>query len=130
MSGALPGYAPDQAAEHNGLTVEEVSPGAARIRMRVDERHLNFHGGGHGGSLFLLADTAFAYACNSRGGKTVGVNCSIAYLAPTQAGDVLIAVAEERYLEGRNGIYDVRISNQHGETVAEFRGHSRALASR
>ncbi len=123
----LAGYAPDQAAEHNGLTVEELRPGYARVRMTIDARHLNFHGGAHGGSVFLLADTAFAYACNSRGVKTVGMQCAISYLMPAQCGDVLTAEAEERYLKGRSGLYDVRVTNQSGDTVAEFRGQSLAM---
>lgn len=117
-------YTEDPAAKAMGIQLEEVRPGFAQVRLTITPQHLNGHGTVHGGVLFMLADTAFAYACNSRGVKTVGTSCHISYSAPSSAGDTLTAVAEEEYLNGRTGIYDVRVRNQKEEAVAHFRGHS------
>ena len=94
------------------------------LRMRIAPTMINGHDIAHGGYLFMLADTAFACACNSHGPVTVAAGADITFLAPVRAGDVLTATATERVTYGRNGIYDVTVSRG-GETVAEFRGRSR-----
>ncbi len=99
-------------------------PGRASLRMTVREEHLNGHKICHGGLIFTLADTAFAYACNSHNKVTVAAGCSIEFLKPGHLGDVLTCEAAEQTLSGRHGIYDARVSNQHGEVIALFRGKS------
>jgi acyl-CoA thioesterase len=84
----------------------------------------NGHDTCHGGIIFTLADTAFAYACNSRNLNTVASGASIDFVAPAHAGDTLLAVAEERVLVGRTGVYDIEVRNQHGQAIAYFRGKS------
>ena len=95
--------------------------------MTVDERMINGHAICHGGLIFTLADTAFAYACNAYNKVTVAQQCSISFLAPGKLGDRLIAEAAERTLAGRSGIYDIRVTSQDGTLIAEFRGHSRTI---
>ncbi|WP_432543432.1 hydroxyphenylacetyl-CoA thioesterase PaaI [Kineococcus sp. SYSU DK002] len=116
----------DAVARDLGIELLEVGPGAARVRMSVRPTMTNGLRTTHGGYVFVLADTAFAYACNSRGRTTVAAGCDIAFLEPTGAGDVLEAVATERALRGRSGIYDVSVLRG-DRVVAEFRGRSRAL---
>jgi acyl-CoA thioesterase len=101
-------WARDSASQALGMTLEEVRPGYARVRMTVRSDMLNGHGTCHGGLVFALADSAFAFACNSR------------------EGDELLAVAQERSLEGRNGVYDVDVTRADGGVVATFRGRSAA----
>lgn len=122
-------YIEDPAANLVGIQVEECRPGYAKAILNIQPQHLNGLGTAHGGIIFLLTDTAFAYACNSLGIQTVASSCNITYHAPTQCGDTLTAVAEEKFLQGRNGIYDVLVTNQKGETIAHFRGNSFALKS-
>jgi acyl-CoA thioesterase len=126
----------DQASTRLGIEVVDVAPGTARVRMRVDERHVNGHGIAHGGHLFLLADTAFACACNSGRPTTVAATAEIDFIAPVHAGDVLEAQALERARYGRSGITDVTVRRVatddgpvtgEGDLVAEFRGRSRTL---
>tara|TARA_R110001583_G_scaffold26228_5_gene94551 strand:- start:70 stop:543 length:474 start_codon:yes stop_codon:yes gene_type:complete len=117
-------YQGDQASQALGIQVLEVAPGRARLSMRVREDMLNGHRNCHGGMLFTLADSAFAYACNSYNRATVASGCSIDYVAPGCAGDTLIAVAEERQRSGRTGVYDVCIYNQQQQPLAYFRGKS------
>jgi acyl-CoA thioesterase len=119
-------YARDAASQALGMALEEVRPGSARLRMTVRADMLNGHGTCHGGLVFALADSAFAFACNSRGVTTVAAGCSIEFLAPAREGDELVAVAEERFLEGRNGVYDVEVRRADGALVATFRGRSAA----
>jgi acyl-CoA thioesterase len=121
------GYTSDSAAALVGVALEDVGPGYAKVGLVIEEKHLNGLGTAHGGIIFLLADTAFAYACNSRGVQTVASSCHINYNAAVRPGDVLTAIAEEKYLSGRNGIYDVLVVNQENVTVAHFRGNSVAL---
>ncbi|HXD43114.1 MAG TPA: hydroxyphenylacetyl-CoA thioesterase PaaI [Ramlibacter sp.] len=102
-------------------------PGRAVTRMTVHEAMLNGHDICHGGLIFTLADSTFAYACNSRNKATVASGCSIEFLKPARAGDVLTCIGEERLLQGRNGIYDMEVTNQRGEVVAMFRGKSKQL---
>ncbi len=109
-----------------GITVEDVAPGTATARLTVTPAMLNGHDTTHGGYVFLLADTAFAFACNTRS-VAVAASCDVDFLEPTTAGDELVAVASERVLRGRSGVYDVTVSRD-GRTVAEFRGRSRSIA--
>ncbi len=114
----------DHTSRGMGVEVDTVDAGHARIAMTVRDSMLNGHGTCHGGVLFALADSAFAFACNSRNRKTVAGACQIDYLRPAHAGDRLLADAREVSLGGRQGVYDVVVRNQHGETVALFRGRS------
>jgi acyl-CoA thioesterase len=99
-------------------------PGRAVIRMTVREPMLNGHQICHGGFIFTLADSTFAFACNSRNLATVAAGASIEFLKPAQLGDVLTCEGIEQMLQGRHGVYDMKVSNQRGETVAMFRGKS------
>jgi acyl-CoA thioesterase len=117
-------FARDSASKSLGIQVKEVRPGYARLTLRVRPDMLNGHAICHGGILFTLADSAFAFACNSRNQSTVASGCSIDFLAPAKAGDELSAEASERALLGRIGIYDVTITNQEHRTIALFRGRS------
>ncbi len=123
-------YADDTASRRLGMTIEAVGPGAATLVMAVTEEMVNGHGTCHGGFIFALADSAFAFACNGYNQRTVAQHCSITYLAPARLGDVLTAEAVERARTGRSGIYDVRVTNRSGEVIAEFRGHARTVAGR
>jgi acyl-CoA thioesterase len=123
-------YARDTASQALGMALEEVRPGYARLRMTVRPDMLNGHGSCHGGLVFALADSAFAFACNSHGVVTVAAGCSIEFLAPAREGDELVAVAEERFREGRNGLYDVEVRRADGALVATFRGRSAATRER
>lgn len=109
------------------IEVEEAREGYARIAMVVRKDMLNGHATCHGGMIFALADTAFAYACNSRNVETVAQNATIAFLAPGREGDRLVAEAQEQALSGRSGVYQVTVANQNGEKIAVFQGLSRAL---
>lgn len=120
-------YERDYAAQMLGITLEEIAPGYARMRMTVRQDMVNGHDIGHGGMTFSLADTAFAYSCNSRNEVTVASSCSIEFISPARLGDVLTAVAQERTLRGRSGVYDINVTNQHGELIAHFRGRSHRL---
>ncbi len=117
----------DAASAGLGIGLVDVGPGSATLSMRVRADMLNAHGLCHGGFIFTLADSAFAYACNSRDVSTLAQQCSINFLAPGREGDVLEARAREVALAGRSGVYDVTILRQGGETIAEFRGLSRAI---
>jgi acyl-CoA thioesterase len=114
----------DLAGKHLGLRLDEIGPGYARVAMSVRADMVNGHGIAHGGITYTLADTAFAYACNSRNEKSMAHQCSVTYTAPVRIGDELSAEALEIHLQGRTGVYDVRITNQTGETVLLFRGQS------
>jgi acyl-CoA thioesterase len=119
-------YAADLASQTLGIVIEDVAPGRATARMRVTETMINGHDVAHGGYTFLLADTAFAFACNTYA-PTVARAAEIAFVGPVHAGDELVATAVERSSSGRSGIYDVTVRNGAGAVVAEFRGHSRRL---
>lgn len=107
-----------------GFELDDVRAGYARMRATVRPDFLNGHGICHGGLIFTLADSTFAFACNSRNINTVASGCSIEFLRPVQGGDILTAEAVEQTVSGRTGIYDIRITNGAGETVALFRGKS------
>ncbi|MEV1333948.1 hydroxyphenylacetyl-CoA thioesterase PaaI [Micromonospora costi] len=118
----------DLASRGLGIELVEAADGAAVARMRVTDVMLNGHAIAHGGFVFLLADTAFALACNSWGPATVAAGGDITFVRPVRAGDLLTARATERTRYGRSGIYDVTVTRDDGEVVAEFRGRSRTLA--
>lgn len=107
-----------------GMTILACEPGRAVLRMTVRELHLNGHQICHGGFIFTLADSTFAFACNSYNKAAVAAGCSIEFLKPAKLGDVLTCEGVEQTLSGRHGIYDMRVTNQHGETIAMFRGKS------
>lgn len=117
------------AASKDFLQMELVAcePGRAVMRMKVREPMLNGHKICHGGLIFTLADSTFAFACNSHNKVTVAAGCSIEFLKPAHLGDVLTCEGVEQMLQGRHGIYDMRVTNQKGETVAMFRGKSATI---
>ena len=118
-------FAADAASrETMGMQLLECKPGYAKLSMEVKALHLNGHKICHGGFIFTLADSTFAFACNSHNKVTVAAGCSIEFLKPGQLGDVLTCEGVEQTLSGRHGIYDMRVSNQNGEVVAMFRGKS------
>ncbi len=120
-------WAGDQASKWAGMEITHVDEGAAVLEMTVADHHCNGHGICHGGVTFMLADSAFAFACNSRNQSTVAQHNNISFTAPGRKGDRLIATAREVALTGRSGIYDVTVTNQAGLKIAEFRGLSRAI---
>jgi acyl-CoA thioesterase len=120
-------YARDTASQSLGMRLQKIAPGYASLSMSVRADMLNGHQTCHGGFIFALADSAFAFACNSRNQATVAAGCSIEYLAPGRAGDMLSAVAQEQVLKGRTGIYDVSVTNQDGQLIAVFRGKSHRI---
>jgi len=122
-------YAADAASrETMGIELLACEPGRAVMRMVVMPLHLNGHKICHGGFIFTLADSTFAFACNSRNHNTVANGCSIEFLRPAHEGDVLTAESVEQNLAGRHGIYDIRVNNQKGQAVALFRGKSTQIA--
>lgn len=120
-------WAGDRASKLLGMKVEEVRPGYARLSMRITRDMLNGYDTCHGGVIFTLADSAFGYACNSHNQLSVAASCSIDFLAPARAGDVLTATAVELARAGRAGVYDIRVEKQDGAVVATFRGRSTTL---
>ena len=119
-------YADDGASRALGIEIGDVAPGRATATMTVTAAMVNGHGICHGGYLFLLADTAFAFACNTRGATVVAAGADVEFLAPVREGEHLVAEAVERVVRGRSGVYDVSVLRD-GERVVEFRGRSRAL---
>ncbi|QXH33530.1 hydroxyphenylacetyl-CoA thioesterase PaaI [Pseudomonas muyukensis] len=117
-------FARDAASQGLGIELLAAGPGSARLGMTVRADMIQGHGTCHGGYLFALADSAFAFACNSYDEAAVALGCSIDYVAPAWHGDRLIAHARELSRKGRTGNYDVRIENQQGELIALFRGKS------
>src|SRR5690606_1108905 len=117
-------YDNDAASQALGARVVSVGPGQASMTMTMRSDMLNGHKTCHGGFIFALADSTFAFACNSRNAVTVASGCTIDYLAPGFEGDVLTAHAKEYSLAGRTGIYDVHVTNQDGKAIAIFRGRS------
>ena len=117
-------YERDRASIALGLRLVSVGPGRAELSMTVRADMLNGHAICHGGFIFTLADSAFAYSCNSYNLATVASGCSIDFLAPAREGDVLTAHAAERSAAGRTGVYDIEVTNQRGEKIALFRGKS------
>ena len=117
-------YALDKAAQGWGVRIEEMRPHFAVARMAVRDDMLNSHGVCHGGMIFALADTAFAYASNSENRATLAISCNISFAAAVPAGAELTAVAEKQSRGGRTGIYDVTVTDGDGNVVALFRGNS------
>jgi acyl-CoA thioesterase len=120
-------YGQDRASQALGMRVVEVRPGYARLVMQVREDMVNGHQLCHGGLIFTLADSAFAFACNTYDLVTVASAATVEFLLSAHLGDELTAIAEERSRSKRTGIYDVAVSNQRGECVALFRGRSHQL---
>jgi acyl-CoA thioesterase len=118
-------FAADRASrETMQMELLECRAGGAAMRMTVRDFHLNGHDICHGGFIFTLADSTFAFCCNSHNRSAVAAGCSIEFLKPARQGDVLTCVGQEQTLQGRHGIYDMKVTNQHGEVVAMFRGKS------
>ena len=117
----------DQACQALGIRVIHIAPGRATMTMTVRPDMLNGFAICHGGLITTLADSAFAYACNSYNELTVASGLSVDFVAPGREGDVLTAVAEEVSLAGRTGVYDVNVTNQRGERIAVFRGRSHTM---
>ena len=124
---ALAMWVNDAASQSLGMELLEVRPGYAKLRMPVRAELLNGLGSCHGGYMFLLADSAFAFACNSHNQRAVAGGAQIEFLAPPMLGDVLIAEAVELHLGGRTGFYDVSVTDQNGRRVAVFRGRSASI---
>src|SRR5262245_11371640 len=120
----------DQASQRFGMRIESCGPGRATVTMAVRADMVNGHRICHGGLVFTLADSAFAFACNSYGNNTVAAGAAIEFLLPAREGDLLRAVATERWRAGRAGIYEIEVTNQSGATVALFRGRSHQIAER
>ncbi|HRP66369.1 MAG TPA: hydroxyphenylacetyl-CoA thioesterase PaaI [Thauera sp.] len=118
----------DRAAQALGMRIEAVGPGTATLSMRVRGDMVNGHHICHGGLIFSLADTAFAYACNAYNRNTVASGCNIDFVAPGKEGDTLTAEAVERSASGRTGVYDITVRDSAGRTVALFRGKSYRIA--
>lgn len=120
-------WASDNASKWFGMELLEISEGRAVMGLTIEKHHANGHAICHGGVTFALADSAFAFACNSRNQASVAQHNSVTYLAPGRVGDRLTAIAEEVSLSGRSGIYDVTVENQDGAVLARFRGLSRTI---
>jgi len=121
-------FAADRASrEFMRMELVSCEPGRAVMRMKVREEMLNGHKICHGGFIFTLADSTFAFACNSRNKVSVAAGCSIEFLKAVQLGDMLTCEGVEQALQGRHGIYDMKVTNQQGETVAMFRGKSTSI---
>lgn len=118
-------FAADAASNALGMRLVHAAPGSATVAMTVVDTMVNGHSITHGGYVFLLADTAFAVACNGYGNPTVAAGAAITFLAPTRVGEELVAEAVERVRQGRTGIYDVTVRSA-DRVIAEFRGNSRA----
>jgi acyl-CoA thioesterase len=116
----------DDASQGLGMEIVDVKAGQATLAMTVKPHMVNGHGIAHGGFIFLLADSTFAFACNSRNERTVAAQCNISFIKPGKLGDRLVATAREISRTGRSGIYDVRVTVD-GVAVAELRGHSRTV---
>jgi acyl-CoA thioesterase len=120
-------WSQDTASRHLGMRIEQVAPGFAILSMPVASFMTNGIGICHGGYIFTLADSTFAFACNSYNQIAVAQQASVTFLAPAHFGDRLTATAREVSRKGRGGLYDVSVINQNGEQIAEFRGHSRTI---
>ena len=117
----------DNCSRWTGLKLKDIDEGQAVLSLEVQEQHTNGHGTCHGGIIFILADSAFGFACNTRNQTAVAQHNAITYIKPANLGDVLEAHAREISLNGRSGIYDVTVLDQNQELIAEFRGCSRAV---
>ena len=118
----------DTASKNLGMKILSVSPGAASIQMQIRDDMLNGHGISHGGFIFTLADSCFAFACNSRNDLMVAQHCSVNFCLPVKGGQVLTAHGKEVQRKGRSGIYDIEVVNEGGDIVASFRGLARQIS--
>ena len=116
----------DDASQDLGMEILDVRAGQATLAMTVKPHMVDGHGIAHGGFIFLLADSTFAFACNSRNERTVAAQCNISFIKPGKLGDRLVATAKEISRTGRSGIYDVRVTVDDA-AIAELRGHSRTV---
>jgi len=116
----------DDASQGLGMEILDVKAGQATLAMTVQPHMVNGHGIAHGGFIFLLADSTFAFACNSHNERAVAAQCNISFIKPGKLGDRLVATAKEISRTGRSGIYDVRVTVD-GVAIAELRGHSRTV---
>ena len=123
-------YDADVASQRLGIQISDVAPGRATATMTITADMVNGHDICHGGYVFTLADTAFAFACNTYDDRTVAAGADVSFLQPVHAGETLTAIAAERARRGRSGIYDVTVTRADGGVVAEFRGRSRSLGKR
>jgi len=117
----------DLASQHLGMQIVSIKPGQATLSMTVKDTMVNGHKICHGGYLFTLADSCFAFSCNTYNQRTVAHNCNITYVAPAFEGDTLTATGKEISRQGRSGIYDITITNQDGQAIVFFRGLSRTI---
>ena len=120
-------WADDTASRGLGMRIDHVAPGQATLSMPITAAMTNGHGMCHGGFIFTLADSAFAFACNTYNQRTVAQMAQITFLAPAQRGQTLSATAREVARQGRGGLYDIRVTAEDGTVIAEFRGHSRTI---
>ena len=123
-------FANDRASKAMGMRIVAISEGAAFLEMKVRDDMLNGFDICHGGFITTLADSAFAFACNSTGEMTVAAGLTVDFLAPAKAGDVLTARAFEVVQSGRTGVYDITVTNQRGEQVAMVRGRAHRMKDR
>lgn len=117
----------DRATRGLGMELIEVGPGRATLAMSITEAMTNGHGICHGGFIFALADSAFAFSCNTYDQRVVAQHCAVTYIRSAKVGDRLVARAVERSRTGRSGIYDISVARADGTMIAEFRGHSRTI---
>lgn len=120
-------WADDRASQKLGMKIEHISAGEATLSMTVTDFMTNGHAICHGGYIFTLADSAFAFACNGYNQRVVAQHCSVTFVAPAYEGDRLVAVGHELSRFGRSGIYDITVSRDDGVLIAQFRGHSRTV---
>lgn len=120
-------WADDEASQSLGMALDAVAPGRAVLSMTITPAMTNGHATCHGGYIFTLADSAFAFACNTYNQRTVAQHAAVTFIAPAFEGDRLTARAVEVSRQGRGGIYDVHVTNQEGAQIAEFRGHARTV---
>jgi acyl-CoA thioesterase len=120
-------YRKDTAAQHLGMALKEIGPGYAVMTMRVVDTMLNGHNICHGGYVFTLADTAFAYACNAYNQNTVAQSAQINFLKAVSPNSILTATANEQTRTGRTGLYDITVTNEEGSVIALFRGNSHTI---
>ncbi|ARQ00654.1 hydroxyphenylacetyl-CoA thioesterase PaaI [Pseudorhodoplanes sinuspersici] len=120
-------WADDSASKGLGMQLISVEPGRAVLAMTITDKMVNGHNICHGGFIFTLADSAFAFACNTYNQRAVAQHCAVTFIAPGKLGDRLTAHAVEQQRFGRSGIYDITVTRDDGAVIAEFRGHSRTI---
>ena len=117
----------DETCRSIGICLEHVNEGTATLSLEIKQQHINGHGICHGGIIFTLSDSAFAFACNSGNVASVAQHANVTFITPAKLGNRLFATANEISLIKRNGIYDVTVTNQNADVIAEFRGYSRTI---